>query len=181
MSPQRVSLSRRDAEALVRLADANRWAWARTGANEAIDRLRSALKPSPKRTASKKERRTEKAKKRAEKNAETAAIREAVFKRARGFCEVPGCGNIFTTFDPGELDHFHGRIRVKQSVESCWAICRADHRAKTDSRPSRAFWLEKFIQHCDRHEIGGPAFTLATMNLAALTLQAEAKEALSNG
>lgn len=85
----------------------------------------------------------------AEKRDETATIREACLQRAMSYCEC-GCGRPLATGIEAipELDHFFGRGKVKQSVETCW-ILRADcHRDKTNSRPDAASWLRKFIVHC---------------------------------
>lgn len=116
----------------------------------AIIELRAALtprKPKPLAVASREAR----VSRRAAKGYETDEIRRQVLERAGGACEVPGCYIIFSTLNPGELDHFHGRGKAKQSVENCWQICRGDHRNKTNNRPSAAWWLERFIAHAERH------------------------------
>jgi 5-methylcytosine-specific restriction endonuclease McrA len=92
-----------------------------------------------------------------EKRDETAAIRRACLQRADGLCEC-GCGHPLQEpsesdhweAETPELDHFFGRGKVKQSVETCW-ILRADcHQEKTNNRPDAATWLRKFIAHCDK-------------------------------
>jgi len=93
-----------------------------------------------------------------EKKDDTSAIRAACYERAAGICEC-GCGHpvhhdaAALQIDwnaQAELDHFFGRGKVKQSVETCW-ILRADcHREKTNSRPDAATWLRKFLTHVAR-------------------------------
>jgi len=82
--------------------------------------------------------------KREAKRDRTAAVRELVMHRARGQCEF-----CTATSAALELDHFAGRAR-SESVESCWALCFSCHRAKTNNAPSAAYWLERFISHCER-------------------------------
>jgi len=94
-----------------------------------------------------------------EKRDETSVIRAACYERAAGVCEC-GCGRpahhdaAALRIDwnaQAELDHFFGRGKVKQSVETCW-ILRADcHREKTNNRPDALVWLQKFIGHCQKH------------------------------
>ena len=162
----RVSLSRRDAEALERGPEVDAGAYAR-----ALNRLRSALKPSPKRTAAKKERRATKAERRAAHNAETADIHREVAIRADGKCEA--CGSYFAPFSPAHMDHQAGRAKLPQSVTNCWLLCFACDRDKTENRPSRAHWLQKFAEHCDRHNYWSEA-KRARRDLAT----AQAKEAM---
>lgn len=80
------------------------------------------------------------------------SIAESVLSRADGHCEC-GCGFWFgvelranTT-----LDHFFGRARAKDSIDSIWAL-RADcHADKTANRPDAATWLKRFLVHCEKH------------------------------
>jgi hypothetical protein len=48
-----------------------------------------------------------------------------------------------------ERDHFWGRAR-DESVEGSWALCVLCHRAKTENRPSRWYWLWSFGAHAAR-------------------------------
>ena len=93
-----------------------------------------------------------------ERRATERANRAAVMERAGGACEretgEPGrplgpCGMAAT-----ERDHFWGRGR-DESVEGSWALCRLCHRAKTENRPSRAYWLWSFARHAMRHDYVG--------------------------
>lgn len=116
-----------------------------------LTRLDVALKveASPKKSAAKQERRRAKTSKREAAALKRTAIRDFVFARAEGRCEVRGdhwhCHKPAT-----ELDHFFGRARA-ESVETCWAICATDHRNKTNNSPSAEGWLETFAVHCDRY------------------------------
>jgi 5-methylcytosine-specific restriction endonuclease McrA len=80
---------------------------------------------------------------------ETHAIRLQAFSRSGGSCEC-GCGRTIS-FASGELDHFHGKGKVKQALSNVWALTRDCHVAKTNSKPDARWWLEAFIQHCGRH------------------------------
>jgi len=81
---------------------------------------------------------------------ETGEIYRAVRARAAGHCE-------FCTIDLGrrdrtpELDHFWGRVKVAQSAESTWMLCRACHHEKTENRPTRVDWIRRFHLHVLRH------------------------------
>lgn len=81
------------------------------------------------------------------------AIRNAVFTRSGGRCECCGTEITKRTF---ELDHFFGRAR-SELVETCWALCSRDqgcHFEKTNSRPTRRWWLERFRRHAVLHGFG---------------------------
>jgi hypothetical protein len=113
-----------------------------------------------------------------EKRDVTASIREACLQRAGGKCEC-GCGVPAVDWDKGysfpeakaELDHFFGRGKVKQSVETCW-ILRADcHLEKTMLRPDAATWLQKFIAHCDRLIAAGESRYCEAGNMASRRLR----------
>ena len=108
----------------------------------AADELRRQLAPKPRSSAVKRT-----AAKKRSKRKETSSIYEEVAKRAGGLCEC--CTSSLLTFRP-ELDHFTSR-RHGQSVETCWMLCSACHREKTDNSPSAAWWLERFISHCERN------------------------------
>lgn len=76
---------------------------------------------------------------------QTSEIREKVMARAGWACEACEQPVIL----PLEMDHFFGGSlrRVMEAVETCWGLCRRCHRNKTDNLPSRAYWLERFIEH----------------------------------
>lgn len=76
------------------------------------------------------------------------AVREAVFSRARGGCELPGCGK-----NAVHLDHFFGRAKAPEEVEFCWALCLDHDEAKTRSRGGAQFWNSAFIRHCEAQMI----------------------------
>lgn len=146
-APQRISISAKDARAIVAAAtedgaDADAY-------GRAIERIRRALAPRPEKPQ-RKATRAAKQSKREAKNAETARIRAEVVKRADGCCEA--CvRRLSPQFDPGELDHFWGRGKAPQSVANCWLLCRLCHRRKTDSLPARTYWLERFETHARFH------------------------------
>ncbi len=79
----------------------------------------------------------------------TKRLRAAVFKRADGACEC-GCG-AFITEESGRLDHFFGRAKAPESMSTCWAICLGCDQAKTLNYPSARYWLERFVDHAQRH------------------------------
>lgn len=111
----------------VRLSD--NW---RSGLIASIDsalRPKRSVAPARKRRVAKKKTRKE----------ETALLRAAVFARADNKCEV--CGAEAT-----DLEHAFGRVRAKQSTSNCLALCRPCHVARTNSRPSAAFWWEKYSE-----------------------------------
>jgi hypothetical protein len=100
--------------------------------------LQSALAPRPKTSA---RRKTEARKK--SKREETAAIREAVFARAMGLCEMR-CGAVAM-----ELHHAFGRVRVKQSERNCLALCRWCHHAITENNPdAETCWERVAVAFC---------------------------------
>jgi hypothetical protein len=77
-----------------------------------------------------------------------------VFKRAGGQCEVcfpwaDRCKNPAT-----EMDHWlggNGRRRQKQSVETCWALCREHHGWKTVHFGGVSLWNRRFKDHCETY------------------------------
>lgn len=90
-------------------------------------------------------------------------------ERAADRCEA--CGRFADVYPP-EMDHFFGGSlrRVMERPETCWALCRRCHRAKTGNEPSRRHWLERFISHCVRHGYEVEA-ELARGKLEALCLR----------
>jgi 5-methylcytosine-specific restriction endonuclease McrA len=125
--------------------------------------LRAAMAPKRAVVAAKKR----KAAKKTTKKEQTAAIRDAVMNRAGLFCE--GCASMPLYANPLTLDHFFGRVRVKQSERNCWALCLACHRQKTNNNPSAERWLERFITHAEAHGYREEA-GMATRRLASLEL-----------
>lgn len=129
----------------------------------AVEELRAALKPKKSVQASRKRRET----KGLTKKEETAAIREAVMKRAGGQCE--NCLAHEGPAAPLELDHMFGRVRVKQSERNCWALCRPCHRGKTNNAPTAWFWLRVFAAHAFSHGYAAEA-RMADARFEALSL-----------
>lgn len=77
------------------------------------------------------------------------AVRRLVFARANGRCE---CGCLrFITEETGRLDHFWGRAKAEETVETCWALSVACDEAKTANRPTSMHWNLKFLIHCAIH------------------------------
>lgn len=113
-----------------------------------ISIVERALRPSPKKRAVRKAKKVTRADKRAAKAEETAFIRKYVGRRSYGRCELrdPDSGQHCAA-DASEMDHFFSR-RHGQSVETCWALCRAHHHLKTNSVPDAAWWLRAFVGHC---------------------------------
>lgn len=86
----------------------------------------------------------------AEKREAKLTVRETVVQRANGRCE--NCGRSFNRFDRAELDHFWGRAKAPETTATTWLLCSHCHRQKTDEHPSRAYWIEVFLVHLERHE-----------------------------
>lgn len=148
------TLSRRICQRLLDLVEAGTVA----GRHELGSALRFALRSKPAKAASR-ERREKKRETRREK---TASVRDAVIERAQGRCELlevpesvhelaaigfPGCSGAL------QLDHFFGgaRRRSAESVEHCWMLCEAHHRAKTLNEPSASAWRVLFDLHRQAH------------------------------
>ena len=167
----RVSLSRRDAEGLLDLLGHFYSPPAGSSDAQVIDRLRSALTPSPKKRAAKVARKAAKGAKRATKRERTSAIYDAVAKRADGKCEA--CGLVFSWENRAEMDHFFGRGKVAQSEANCWLICWACHLRKTRNLPSAKAWLDRFVTHARFHRYTASA-AMALARLASLSDVAEA-------
>lgn len=99
---------------------------------QAAEELERALKPKRSVKASRVRRET----KRLTKKEETASIREAVFARAEGICELCECAGA------DDLHHAFGRVRQRQSVANTLAACRGCHRALTNNVGGAAHWLD---------------------------------------
>ncbi len=52
---------------------------------------------------------------------------------------------------PPEFDHFFGRGKAPETVETTWILCQRHHRMKTENVPHRAAWLRVFREHATRH------------------------------
>jgi hypothetical protein len=116
-------------------------------------------------------RKQTKAKKDRTKGEQTKLIRSVVMARAGGLCEH--CEQRTGSW-PLEMDHFFGRIRVRQSERNCWALCLECHRNKTRNEPSAAFWFQEFAAHAEDH-----GFTEEAGQATRLLGKHEAKSALS--
>lgn len=99
-------------------------------------------------------------------------IREAVFKRANGKCENPGCYQVAE-----ELDHYSGgaRRRSDESTTTCWALCFGDHYQKTNNSPSRLHWHRQFAAHCATHRLAVPWHVAAELDDAEARAVAEGR------
>jgi hypothetical protein len=95
--------------------------------------------------------------KRAAHATKTAAIREAVFRRAGGTCEawrLLGAWWVRCGRSPTDLDHWlngSGRRRWAQTEGTCWALCRTCHRDRQEYRPTLANWNEAMKIHARLH------------------------------
>lgn len=146
-----------------------------------VDELRAALRPRVRKALPFPSTAKTKRQKKETKKEETGVIRAAVMERAGNRCEC-GCGTPFvgdnwrSYANEAELDHFFGRVRVKQSVASTWALTRACHIRKTKNSPSAAVWLGAFIRHCLRY-----GYTAEAKQAKALLFKANAKAEMSRG
>jgi hypothetical protein len=77
----------------------------------------------------------------------SAKIRRAVFERANGACECCGA-HVGFSGELGHWDHFWGRAKVAESLESTWGLCVSCDADKTHSRPSARWWIARFSEHC---------------------------------
>ena len=76
-----------------------------------------------------------------------AALRAEVFARAEGRCEylfIVGATAVRCDLPADDLEHVFGKRTEhdKFSPECCLAVCRQDHRKKTDSEPSAEVWQD---------------------------------------
>jgi 5-methylcytosine-specific restriction endonuclease McrA len=156
---RRVSISLKSARVLLNGPEAA----CRAEFDRAWQELERAMRPKLAVVASRKKRETKKS----TKKEETAAIRRAVMTRSGGRCEA--CNAEESPHYPMHMDHFFGRVRVKQSERNCWALCAPCDRMKTDNDPSAADWLKWFIVHATRHGYHDEA-KMARNRLAAIEL-----------
>lgn len=118
--------------------------------------IRLAPRPAPKKTLPGVSKSVAKRIKIQTRKEKTSAVREAVMKRAGGFCEC--CATPATAFNPLELDHFRGGSlkRSRESVAGCWALVRNHHRDKTVNRPDAEHWRALFRMHLKRNHLPIP-------------------------
>jgi hypothetical protein len=142
----RPATARKVREVLEALADGRCEPWMMSAARDTVDAFRD--RPGPKKAAIPSVAHVD-ARREAEHGAfliGRQATRAAVAARANGCCEACGARR-------GEAlhwDHFHGRAR-EESVESTWMLCPRCDREKTESKPSRLWWLRRFLAHCELH------------------------------
>lgn len=79
----------------------------------------------------------------------TGGIRREVWLRSEGRCEC-GCRRRIT-WARMEMDHFLGRAKWPESAESCWALAKECHTAKTNNTPTSLRWLWLFLLHLQAH------------------------------
>lgn len=89
---------------------------------------------------------------RGRKAREDMKVYDAVTKRAGGVCEC-GCGRLL---DKGLLskdvrDHFWGRAKAPTREDTVWVLRNDCNLQKTENKPGRAYWLGKYLAHCQRH------------------------------
>lgn len=86
----------------------------------------------------------------------TDLVRAEVWRRSEGRCEA--CG-LQIPDEIGELDHFIGGSRRRRltNTSNCWRLDPECHRNKTNNKPSRAWWLGLFEEHCENHGYPVPA------------------------
>jgi hypothetical protein len=79
-----------------------------------------------------------------------AAIRREVFARSAGRCEA--CSSPL--YGRAVLDHWEGgtgRRRVRESIETCWALCLPCDRKRTLNKPHAEQWNVWRERHCQRY------------------------------
>lgn len=114
-----------------------------------VAEFEQALRGSPKKKLARKVNSAAKRASRQLKNWNTAEIRRQVVNRADFHCEC-GCG-FWLQFDAGQLDHFWGRGKVRQSVKNTWLLAAHCHRAKTNNEPSATHWLAAYAAHSEKN------------------------------
>lgn len=94
-------------------------------------------------------------------------------ERAKGKCEC--CGTPLELFG-AEADHFWGRAKAKESLETVWLLSRDCHWQKTQNVMGRAYWLEAFLKHARRH-----GYTEQATKAGSALFYAKAKASLGEG
>jgi hypothetical protein len=81
--------------------------------------------------------------------AEWMRVKAAVRARSGGRCEVVRPGMPRCPRAAVDCDHFWqgANKRIRQSVESCWDVCREDHDLRQANTPTRLFWVDVFEVH----------------------------------
>lgn len=120
---------------------------AREEARSVLAPKRSKMKPKSKRGA-----RVARHAKKASKSTMRREVRAVVMGRAAGQCEVQrvGAGSLARRCESPaeEWDHFFGRGK-DETVAGSWGICKLHHDDKGAGYPSRIWWLESFVLHCN--------------------------------
>lgn len=75
------------------------------------------------------------------------SIRAAAVARSQDKCEA--CG--IWAGEALHCDHFAGRARVEESIDTVWMLCPGCDAAKTENRPSAEFWFKRFLVFAERH------------------------------
>jgi hypothetical protein len=146
-----IRITERAARALVGDYDAIQCGEAKREVNAALAKLeRSKVRSAPRRAKS----RGAKA-----KRLDPRVYRE-VEMRAGDRCEA--CWGHFGTDagDAPEFDHVFLRANA-HSVDTVWRIHKSCHDERHASNPTRAFWLKRALDWCDRHQYGETARELA--------------------
>jgi hypothetical protein len=167
----RVSISLKSAQALLEVVKSSPWGNKPQAEIRAHGELESAISHATRVRPGLAKAKKEKAAKTRAKGKDTKFIRAAVFARADTTCEC-GCGKSFTMTTPGELDHFFGRVKVKQSPATTWALRSDCHHFKTLNQPSASWWLQKFVRHAEKHGYG-EEFRMAARRLRSIEIQEE--------
>jgi 5-methylcytosine-specific restriction endonuclease McrA len=151
----RVSISRRAARLLLGMLGVARLHPYET---DAVDELKAALAPKkakPWATAKKL-----KAAKHKAKRDETAEIRAAVMKRAElgtaSNISGPLC-EVCRVWRASDMHHAFGRVRVRQSVTNCVAVCRRCHDRIGRNEPNAFECWRELFHHFRRNGYGAEA------------------------
>lgn len=94
------------------------------------------------------------------------SVRQAVFVRSEGKCEC-GCGR-FVDYESGHADHFFGRAKAEEKLETVWFLDPLCDASKTTNLPNATHWLVTFALHCLRHNYSEEA-KRALLKIAALS------------
>lgn len=89
---------------------------------------------------------------------ETQELRLALLERGRGRCECGGESGYQCPHPAQELDHFFGRARQEELLETCWILSRSCHTAKTENRPSAKEWFRRFMRFTNRNAVMSESF-----------------------